>query len=78
MNEVLELRVFSPEIHRGKGEAEWVKVAHESHPSFGSDDESDIYFFVENDFDLGAVKVGDTIVLDESFEVLEVGGLNSC
>ena len=78
MNEVLELKIFSPKIHSDKGEAEWVKISHESHPLCGSDDESEIYFFVDDDFDFGAVRVGDTIMLDESFEVLAVGGLNSC
>lgn len=49
---------------------QWVKIAYEKDEEQVNDDE--IYFYVENDFDLKNLKIGDKIQLDEEFEIVDI------
>ena len=53
-------------------DGQWVKIAYEEEKNMQIDDE--VYHYVDkHDVDLDNLKVGDTIELDETFKIMEVG-----
>lgn len=54
----------------------WQIIAHQRDEPKGVEEKDDpfdcnIYFYVEDDVDFNSIKVGDTIELDETFEVVD-------
>lgn len=59
------IKLYHKEIYP---EGAWRMIAKESEKV----NDDDIYYYVDEDFDLGNIKVGDTIQLDEKFKVVDI------
>lgn len=65
---IAELKVKHKEYYPN---GQWLWVCHQRDKKKVDDDM--VYFYLTDDFDLKALKVGDIIELDEKMEILEIG-----